>query len=262
MLNQETQDKLSKVGLDVSKLSEAIKAEEEISLDVPNLYTEDQKNSFGSNRFTEGKQAMSEIKAKEYKSTFGIDIEGKDIDKVVNHIIDLKVSEAGGKPNEKVDQYKTQITELQGKLQNKTQEIESLQSDFQGKLLINEVNSVLSNSTPDKIKIPKQDLITLFNSKYSVRSEEGKQIVLKDGEVLKDDLLNPIPLKDVYTQFLSEGKYIEKNGMNGDDYEGGSSATFKDMDQFMKYCEKNNIEPMSDAGQKLLAEKKAKDFKY
>lgn len=261
MLNQETQDKLSKVGLDVSKLAEAIKAEDAISLDVPTLYTEDQKNSFGSNRFNEGKTAMSEILTKEVKKSRGIEIDSKDIDVVIDHIIELKVKETG-KPNEQIEGFKTKVQELQNKLQGSITEKEKLENEFQSRLLMNEVNNTLMSATPEKTKIPKQDLLTLFNSKYSVQNQDGKQVVIEGNEVLKDNLLNPVTLKEVYNQFLDAGKYVDKNGMGGDDYEGGSSTGFKDMDSFMKYCEKNNIEPMGSEGQKLLAEKKSKDFKY
>jgi len=262
MINQETQDKLSKIGFDASKLIEAVKGEEEISLDVPTLYTEDQKNSFGSNRFNDGKNAFSEIKAKEYKTKYGIEIDGKDLNKVIDHVIDQKVKETGRKPNEQIDAYKLQVSELQTKLQDSINNTQKLETEFQGRLLKNEVDNILISATPDKTKIPKQDLLTLFNSKYGVQIQDGNQVVLQNNEVLKDTLLNPVPLKDVYASFLDNGKYVEKDGMGGADYEGGSSAEFKNMDSFMKYCEKNNIEPMGSEGQKLLAEKKIKDFKY
>ena len=262
MLNKETQDKLGKIGLDVSKLSDAIKAEDEISLDVPTLYTEEQKNSFGSNRFNEGKNAFSEIKAKEYKTKFGVELDGKDLDKVIDHVIELKVEETGKKPDEQINAYKSQVSELQTKLQASISEKESLETEFQGRLLKNEVNNILMSATPDKTKIPKQDLLTLFNSQYSVQNQDGKQVVLKGNEVLKDNLLNPVPIKEVYASFLDTGKYVEKNGMGGSDFEGGGSAKFKDMDSFMKYCEKNNMEPMSPEGQTFLAKNKSEDFKY
>jgi hypothetical protein len=43
MLNKETENKLKVLGFDVSKLTEAIKADQEVSLDVPTLFTEQQK---------------------------------------------------------------------------------------------------------------------------------------------------------------------------------------------------------------------------
>ena len=88
MLNQETQEKLESLGFVVSELENAIKSEKEESLEVPTLYkeqgmNEEQKRIFGNNRFDEGKKAMSEIKAKEIKSTYGIEMDGKNIDEVI-----------------------------------------------------------------------------------------------------------------------------------------------------------------------------------
>lgn len=259
MLNQETTDKLKVLGFDVSKFSEAIKAEDEQSLDVPTLYTEDQKTSFGSNRFNEGKTAMSEILAKDIKKTYGIESESKDINEVVKLYGQQAIDKAGIKPGE----WATEKESLQEKINSLISEKEQLSREYQSKLFGVEVKSTLSSIIPDNTMIGKDDITTLFLNTYGVsKDDEGRTVVKKGEEVLKDDLLNPKDLKTVVNAFLDERKLIKKDGMGGGDRDGGGSAKFKDMQQFMDYCAKNQIEPMGEEGQRILSEKKADDFKY
>ena len=94
----------------------------------------------------------------------------------------------------------------------------------------------------------------------SLTREDDRVIVYKGSEALKDNVLNPIPLKDVVSQFAE--KYIDKSGMGGKDGGGGTTGKFANMSQFMERCKKEGIEPMSAAGQDLLLKNKEANFDY
>lgn len=268
MLKQETKDKLVAYGFDVSKLEEAVKAESETSLDVPNLKTEDEFNSliseedkkvFGNNRFNEGKTAFSEIKAKELKEKHGIEIDGKDLDKVIEAHVASKVAETGGKPQEWAEEKKalqTKYDDAQKDLLDKTDEFTKKLSNIENR---NQVVSLI----PDKTIIPKEDLVTLFNTRYRIATEDGRTVIYKGSEKLQDDRLEPLALKDVVSSFIDEGKYLPTNGMGGGDGQGkgGGSANFKTLNEFNDWCKKQDppVNPMSEEGQKLLSEKKDGD---
>lgn len=263
MLNKETEDRLKVLGFDVSKLTEAIKAEDEISLDVPTLYTDEQKNSFGSNRFNEGKTAMSEILAKEVKNQFSIDIESKDINEVVKAYGESKIKELNKKPDERVKALESEKTELQNKLTTLSNEKQTIENEFSQKLFHVEVKTQLNSLIPDNTKIDKGDISQLFLNTHDIaKDENGRTIVKKSGEVIKDELLNPLELKDVVSSFIDKKGFIEKSGMNGDDRMSGGSAKFKNMAEFMTYCDKNGIEPMGKDGQAMLSANKAESFSY
>lgn len=264
MLNQETKDKFVTLGFDVSKLEDAVKSETDQSLDVPTLKTEDEfskliseddKKTFGNNRFNEGKGAFSEIYAKELKKKHNIDIDGKDLDKVIEAIMDNKVKELGGKPEEWANEKKT----LQQKILDADKNLLDKTAEFQLKLSnIDNVNEV-SSLIPDKTIIPKEDLVTLFNNRYRIAKEDGRTIIYKGSEKLQDSRLEPLALKDVVSSFIDEGKYLTVEGMGGGaGGKGGGSAKFKTLIEFEDYCEKQEpkINPLSEEGQKLLKEKK------
>ena len=263
MLNKDTENRLKVLGFDVSKLTEAIKAEDEISLDVPTLYTDEQKNTFGSNRFNDGKTAMSEILAKDVKSQFNIDIDSKDINEVVKAYGESKVNELNKKPDERIQALENEKTELQNKLSNLSSEKQTIESEFSKKLFHVEVKTQLNSLIPDNTKIDKSDISQLFFNTHEIaKDDNGRTIVKKSGEVIKDDLLNPLELKDVVNSFIDKKGYIEKSGMGGDDRMSGGSAKFKNMAEFMTYCDKNGVEPMGSEGQAMLSANKAESFSY
>jgi len=264
MLNKETEDKLKVLGFDVSKLTEAIKAEDEQSLDVPKLFTESQNLDFGKNRFDEGKNAMSEILAKEVKKQFNIESDTKDINEVVKLYGDNVLKTANVKPDEKYNTLESNFKKLQSDYQSVVDDKENTEKEYKSKLFNIHTTSKINSLIPAKTKIPKEDITTLFLNNYSVETDEtGRTVVKKGNEVLKDNVLNPLPLDAVLNTFLDERKYIEKSGMNGGDREkGGGSSKFKNMSEFNAYCEANNLEPMGTEAQALLMKNKEANFDY
>ncbi len=271
MLNQETKDKLQGLGFDVSKLEEAVKADEEKSLEVPTLFkeqgiTEEQKNTFGTNRFEEGKRAMSEIKAKEFKTKFGVDMDGKDLDSVVNEIIKVKVKEQAGDPDKRVETLTQEKETLQGTILKLQEEATKKETEFSSKLFNIGVREQIKGIIPSEgMKVGQDDLTTLFLNGYGVtKDESGRTIVKKGEEVIKDKTtLEPLELKQVVNTFIDQGNYKIKNGMGGDDSSGSGGSDipkFKNTNEFMDWAKTNGQNPMSPEAQKVLAENKADDF--
>lgn len=266
MLNQETKTKLEGFGFDVSKLEDAVKSDKEESLDVPNLKTEEEfkgmfseedKDAFGKNRFEEGKRAMSEIKAKEFKEKFGVEVDGKDLDKVVEAYADKKAKEASNGNAEWLEEKK----KLQKNLQEAEEKLSKKEAEFDQKLFNIESRNEIAAMLPDDTTIPKSDLVDLFSIRYRVAKEDGRTVIYKGAEKLKDKKLDPLPLKDVLNSFLDEGKYLKSNGMGGEDSKsgGGSTDKFKSLKEFQEWCKTQDGDlknPMSEPAQKILREKK------
>jgi hypothetical protein len=274
MLDQETKDKLESLGFDVSKLTDAVKSESEQSLDVPNLKTEEEfkgmlsdedRDAFGRNRFEEGKRAFSEIKAKEYKEKYGVSIDGKDLDKVVEAHIEAKIKESSTGNTDWINEKKKlqeSISEAESKLAEKDKE-------YKQKLFNIEVRTDILNNIPNEVTTPKEDIADLFLLRHRVAQEDGRTVYYKGDEKLQDKKLDPLGTKDLIASFIDERKYIPNGGMGGSGGSGAqggrSTVNFKKLSEFQEWCKTQEGElsnPMSPEAQKVLAERKDKQVSF
>lgn len=263
MLHQETQDALSKLGLDVSKLVEAIQSEDEITLEVPEQkkFTDEEMTTFGKNRFNEGKQAVSEILAKKYKEEHSIDIEGKDLDKVVEAIKAKGFEEA--KPDESVMNAKKDKEELQRKITELEEIRANEKAQYEQNVFQVGNKQRLLSLVPKEVNGNSADLVDLYLMKNQVANIEGNTVVQVDGQIVKDNLLNPVPVDEHFKSWIDSTGFVKKQGMGGEDSKSGSSASkFKNTAEFYAYAKDKGIEPLSEEGQKILMENKAADFAY
>lgn len=264
MINQETQDGLSKLGIDVSKLIEAVKSDEELSLEVPTIdkgFTQEEMTTFGKNRFDEGKNAMSEIMAKSYKEKYGVSMEGKNLDDVVDAIKQKGFEEA--KPSEDNKELLKNFQDLQKKYQLAEDELNNKELTHKDELFNISTKQSLISNVPKGAALNADDIVGLYMMKHGIKNNEGSAVVEVNGEIQKDNLLNPLKAEDHFKGWLDTSGLIGKSGMGGDDSKGGSSvAKFKSTKEFYQYAKENGIEPMSEGGQKFLSENKAADFSY
>ena len=160
MLNQETQDALSKLGFDVSKLVDAVKSEDELGLEVPKAkqFTQDDMTMFGKNRFNEGKDALSEIMAKKYKEQYGLEVEGKDLDNVVGAISEL------GKSDSAYDETQKNFKDLQGKYEQLISDKEQESKNFKNELFNVGLKQKLIGSVPKEANLDKNDIVDLIST--------------------------------------------------------------------------------------------------
>ena len=260
MLTKETKGALSKLGFDVSKLEEAVKSDTEQSLEVPKLFTqsdtqgllsEEDKRVFGNNRFNEGKDAMSEIMAKQFKETYSIDIEGKDLTKVVQAIHD-KGLESG---NDK---------ELSGRFKNLQEKYTSLNNDFEAvkvghaKALMQKeqkFNLITAIDPSQKTKISVPDLVDLYMLRHKIDAENGSPVVIADGKVVKDNLESPVEPKAHFLTWLDKNEHFVKEGMGGGDHRGSGDVPgkFTSEAEAYQYMKENDIEPLSDQGLEIIS---------
>ena len=256
MYPKETLKKIADVlKLDVSVFEANLKSDKEETLEVPTLFTEEDKNTFGTNRFNEGKRAATEILVKDLKVKHGLDFEGKSVDTMLEAFKEKSLADAKIEPDKQVSTLKNEKKALQDQVTSLTGEKEKLTKEYNDKLFHVETKNQILSFIPDNTIIPKEDLVELFMNRHRVTQEDNSVVVYKGDQILKDNVLNPIPLKNVVSQF-SEG-YIKKNGMGGgDDINGGTKGNFKTMSAFMDHCKKNNIDPMGEKGQKLLIDNK------
>ena len=86
---------------------------------------------------------------------------------------------------------------------------------------------------PKETTIASEDIITLFNANYEIQSEDGKVLIKKGGETLKNDTTaEPLGLKDVFESFVSERKYTANPEGRGQGSQFASGTGVKTMEEF------------------------------
>jgi len=258
MLDATTISKLQAV-LGITNLAEIIAAEEEQGIEIPVLFTEEQKNIYGTNRFAEGKKAFGEIFTKDLKSKHpNVSYDGKNPEEFIEKFVEVKLAESGEEPDKKVAKLKAEKEELQAKLQQSLTGLDELKNGYEQKLFGITANNAIVSLIPEKTIIPRNQVLTIFNSVISTqKDEDGKIFHSKGGEPLKDELGNYKATKDVVAEFIDENKFISSGGMGGNDDDRGSSSTYRSTSEFLAGMEKRGIEPMSAEGQKILNESKS-----
>lgn len=258
MLNQESQDVLKSLGLTTDMLSEAISSEKEVSLDIklPSSegYTEEQFKELSKNRFQEGRDAQKQMIAKDYKEKFNLDIEGKDLDTVIEAQIAAKLK-ASGKADLQAD-----LEALQGKI--KTMEAEKVQAVQDSKLQTfnSGVDAKLLATIPDGTTIDKQDIIDLYRMKNTIVESDGKAVISINNEIQKDSVRNPVSAEDHFKAYLDKSSFIPSDAPNIDESKGGGTGgkqIFANSSEFMEYCKEEGTNPMSTEMQKLYRESRS-----
>ena len=133
---------------------------------------------------------------------------------------------------------------------------------------VNSTNSQIKSFMPELQILSKDEALTLFSSNHEVK--EGK--IYKNGELLKDDMQNPLSIDKAVQGFLTERNFIKTNEGNqggrgtGNGGAGNPPSTLNinNMQEFYAHCDKNNINVKSQEAVSILKDirEKNKNFKF
>lgn len=239
-------------------------SEEEVTLDsIPvKLHTPDELTQFGQNRFSEGKNAMSEITVKELRQKFpDVKYQGKQMDGFLDAFSAWKVEQAGIDPNKQIETLQAEKSSLQQKLESDAQTFQGKIKELESNMFKSSMSMQVATHFPKESALNNDDLLTLFNAKYNpMKQEDGSIVWHKGNEPLKDELQNPIKTENVVKMFIDEGKYIPQAGMGGGDQGSGFTGKFEKFSQFEQWAKDNNKEPMGEDALKYLTDNKAENF--
>ena len=153
----------------------------------------------------------------------------------------------------------SKVTEFAKQQELERVNIQKQFENFKTEILVE--NEVLS-AIPDNLinGLSKKDVMTLFkaNSGYEIASENGNILVKKGGEVVKNNLQNPIPLKDVVNSYVTERNFVATpsggGGRGAGNQEPNNGQKFNSITELYKHFEKNGIDPMSKEGEAMQLE--------
>lgn len=137
-----------------------------------------------------------------------------------------------------------------------------------------EITNLPINAEGDALKINREIARSMFLDQHKIdvtEDEEGKvsiQVLNKDGEVIKDDVLNPVSVGTALTDFASKG-YVPLKQPDG---RGGKSSDTENEDNQLKgmpenklagYIESKGFQPNSEESLKVIREwEKANDKQF
>lgn len=252
----------SSLGIDVEVLTKAVSSAdgsaEETEFKTPEgkFYTETQletiKDNHGKRRYDAGKLAGEEILLKDLSDTNGIDVT-KDKETFINSFKAKILEEAKVEPNEKIkeltesmENLRTKLTEKDGELNQIKQEKEKTQSRY-------EMVSTIPD-LPESLGLTKDEVVDLFERAYESK-EDG---IYKNGQLLKDDLENPIDRSTAVNQFLEERGWLveDPKGRGGGAQQGGkktSTSTFSSMEEYESHIKEKGLHVGSEEAKAILS---------
>ncbi len=262
MIQKELQTLLEDtLGVKIDALKSALTSEDEVTVEFnQGTFLNDEslgtlKESMKKAGYNDGKVAGLEMEAKRLKEHFGIEIEGKDLNKIIEAHGQKVLTDAKIEPNKKIADLQGSLEALQSTYNTdmaaKDQEISSKTNQ------LNQfsINSRLMSELPDNLSISPKHFLTIAQTEVSFEQADDGAIVVKRGDaVLKDKLEKPIPVKDFLNDFATDNSFLGKSKGRGqdNDYNGGGKSEFKTMHDVYRHMEKNKIDPTSKAGSALI----------
>jgi uncharacterized protein YdaU (DUF1376 family) len=221
-----------------------------------------------SNIYNLAKGNAFEKKEKAWAKDYGIE-SWDDIDDLLDKIVRKKLEESGKATTEK----DSKIEELKGLLKKADKEKEEAIAKEKGKFH-NEYVGMRIETGAKKINIDAEGealenqrniLKTMFMKEHSFTvNDDWKIVVLKDGNVIKDKVGDPLPFDDVFENFAPKYvkvKDVPSGGRGGSSTDKKTDKGFENvtsLDTLVEYAKKSGIEPGTEKFYELMVELKTK----
>jgi len=241
-----------RIGLEADKLKDAISSDKEEELEIKEVtfFDADELNTLKENvkkdGYKDGKKSGVEMEFKRLRELFGVELEGKDMEKLINKVVETKLSDAKVEPNKKISELEETIGKLRTTITDIEQDRDNKISDLRSKMNLSDINSQIRALMPnDDETLTQDDLTVLYKAMFRVeKSDDGLAIYdVKTNELLKDKMQKNINLSDSIDTFL-EGRKIKRDGRGGGDknnFKGDPLKNIKTNSEFNAYCEDNEI---------------------
>lgn len=192
-----------------------------------------------------------EILLKELKNDIGLDYEGRKDPENLKKAYIAKFGQQPESPNEDIEALRATYTK---QLEAKDSEMESIKSSFKKEADDRVIKQSLISSFSQfegKTHYKAEDLVALALNKGEFSVVDGKVFQSKDGEVIKNDLLQGTTVDSFAKSMMADGGYIKKatgGKVLGDETKGGKYS----LDEFYASQEAQGISINSEQAAKNL----------
>ncbi len=238
------------LGLKEGTLKDAIASEEAVTVEMPvgkmydpekfEIRTKEDHETLIGNIKSENKIAGLEIAIKEKRSDLKYEFEGKTLDNLLSAHATKVLADAKIEPDAKnleLTNDNKQLNKTNLEIQKKLDDL-VLSTDQKDSRRKTEGNIMTHIS--DDLTLNRSQILTLFLAEHEVVEEDGKQLVKKAGQTLKDDgTREPLQLKDIVATFTEAFKKPVEGGGDGDDTTGDGKAG--SIEAFTKEMEKKGV---------------------
>lgn len=238
MLKVATKEAIKALGLDPDKLIEAVKADAEVDYEVPtevtvikntDLEIRDNNNKAAGKTEGEtiGEKKGKELAAKAFKKKFNLaDTVPAEVDKVVEEV-NKTLAKGDDGLKEQVSLLQKDKDALQLSLQQ--EQAKAKAATFDAEI----ISQFPAGRTTD---LTDQERLALVKNALQIEEVEGKRVVKKNGEILRDKTTqNPLPVNQAITDYFTERNWIGKEGGAGG--RGGSNNPPNGTAGIKKYSE-------------------------
>lgn len=214
--------KLAKVP--VADLEKAIKDTAEVDVAIPeNLIalTPEEAETRDTNSKNDGIKIGKEIGVKEVRTKAGLDDAiGKDPEKIAQAIAAKAVADAKIEPDKKVTQLTEQIGLLQRSVADKDAEIFTERQRAEGAMSDQAILAAFPKNR--KGDFSDTEFLTVVKANLTFEKVDGKTVVKKAGEVLRDaGTKNPVDMTKAIGDLFTERKWVDGSGAGGAGGGGG-----------------------------------------
>lgn len=201
------------------------------------VMTKEDKEVMIGNYKSDFETAGREKLLKELRDTTGLEYEGvKDPINFINNL-SAKVKaealkEANINPDKKVEELAKDLDKVRALNSEWEKKYVNLENSFNTREKQRDLDNKIMSLIPDKTLLPKEDLLTLFKTKYSVENVDNNMVVKRGEEILKDELARPLTIDKIVNDFSAN--YIQK--VDGGSGQGDSAGNHKQgsYEQFAK----------------------------
>lgn len=200
--------------------------------------TELDKNNLPQPVYEYVKGSVLEKAEKDLAKAYGL--ERKPLKELVEDIISTKTKT---NPDDEVQRLKARIVEVENDYNTKlTTERSAFKQQFVNAELERIIGDLPIDAEGEKLTNQRDIVRTMLSQKIAFDYENGILTATREGKLVTDSKLDPVPVKDVIYEFAKN--YVNLSPAKGGRGDSSSTSGSRTIN-FAEYCEKNGIMPNS-----------------